>query len=102
MGSQGERGRGVIYGWGTDESLSEVRVFGVSAPSTRSHLKVHGDGRPGPLLLVVGRQEFDLGADLRLLHPGHAFDPADTRTQRGESAVAQRVGFKGKGQCVVG
>lgn len=77
-------------------------MFDVSAPSTRSHLKVHGDGRPGPFLLVVGRQEFDLGTDLRLLHPSHAFDPADTRTQRGESAVAERVGFKGKDQCVIG
>lgn len=42
-------------------------------------LKVHGDGRPGPFLLIVGRQQLDLSADLRFLHPGHAFDPADMK-----------------------
>lgn len=42
-----------------------------------SDLKVHGDGRSGPFLLIVGRQQLDLSADLRFLHPGHAFDPTD-------------------------
>lgn len=41
-----------------------------------SDLKVHGDGGPRPLLLVVGRQQLDLCADLRLLHPGHTLYPA--------------------------
>lgn len=44
---------------------------------TCSDLKVHGDGRSGPFLLIIGRQQLDLSADLRFLHPGHAFDPAD-------------------------
>ncbi len=46
--------------------------------SMRSDLKVHRDGRPGPFLLIVGRQQLDLGAYLRLLHPSHAFDPLHT------------------------
>lgn len=46
-----------------------------------SHLKVHRDGRPGPFLLIVGGQQLDLGADLRLFHPSHAFDPAHTQRQ---------------------
>lgn len=48
---------------------------------TRSDLKVHRDGRSGPFLLIVGRQQLDLSADLRLLHPSHAFDPTHTHTQ---------------------
>ena len=41
-----------------------------------SDLKVHGDRRPCPLLLVIRWQELNLCTDLRLLHPGHALDPA--------------------------
>lgn len=46
-----------------------------------SHLKVHRDGRPGPFLFIVGGQQLDLCTDLRLLHPSHAFDPANTQTE---------------------
>lgn len=48
-----------------------------------SDLKVHGDGGPGPFLLIVGRQQLDLGADLRFFHPGHAFDPTVDSEGRG-------------------
>lgn len=59
----------------------------------RSDLKVHRDGRPGPFLLIVGRQQLDLGADLRLLHPSHAFDPANTQTVK---IWKCRIGFSNK------
>lgn len=52
-----------------------------------SDLKVHRDGRPGPFLLIVGRQQLDLSADLRFLHPSHAFDPKHTHTN-GEALEA--------------
>lgn len=42
-----------------------------------SDLKVHGDGRPCPFLLVIGREQLDLCTDLRLLHPRHALNPAE-------------------------
>lgn len=41
-----------------------------------SDLKVHGDGRPRPLLLVVGQEQLNLCTNLRLLHPRHALNPA--------------------------
>lgn len=47
-----------------------------------SDLKVHRDGRPGPFLLVVGRQQLNLSTDLRLLHASHTFDPKHTWTQK--------------------
>lgn len=80
-GGEGDllRGAGATVAVGSEGGQGENVV---SVSRTRSHLEVHGDGRTGPFLLVVGRQEFDLGADLRLLHPGHAFDPADRSPQR--------------------
>lgn len=47
-----------------------------------TYLKVHRDRRPSPFLLIVGGQELDLSADLRLFHPSHAFDPTHTHTKR--------------------
>lgn len=47
----------------------------------RPHLKVHRDGRPGPFLFIIGGQQLDLSADLRLLHSSHAFDPRDNRSE---------------------
>lgn len=48
------------------------------------HLKVHRNGRTSPLLLIVGGQQLDLSADLRLLHSSHALYPdhkSITKTQ---------------------
>ena len=47
-----------------------------------SDLKVHRDGRPGPFLLIVGGQQLNLSADLRLLHSSHAFDPIHTHKNK--------------------
>lgn len=41
----------------------------------RTHLKVHGDRGPSPLLLVIGGQQFNLRTDLGFLHASHTFYP---------------------------
>lgn len=40
-----------------------------------THLKVHGDWGPSPLLLVIGGQQLDLCTDLGFLHSSHTFYP---------------------------
>lgn len=40
-----------------------------------THLKVHGDRGPSPLLLVIGGQQFNLRTDLGFLHSSHTFYP---------------------------
>lgn len=40
---------------------------------TGTYLKVHGDGRPSPLLLVISGQQFNLCTYLGFLHSSHTF-----------------------------
>lgn len=40
-----------------------------------THLKVHGDWGPSPLLLVISGQQLDLCTDLGFLHSSHTFYP---------------------------
>lgn len=65
----------------------------VHLSEVKTNLKVHRDGGPGPFLLVVGRQQLDLSADLRLLHPSHAFDPTNSNSQALELSS---LGFSSK------
>ena len=55
--------------------LEDLEVAHLEAGGRERDLKVHGDWRPGPLLLAVSLQEFDLRGNLGLFHTGHALDP---------------------------
>lgn len=42
---------------------------------TGTHLKIHGDRGPSPLLLVISGQQLNLRTDLGFLHSSHTFYP---------------------------
>ncbi len=55
-------------------ALKHLQVADLQTGGGERDLKVHRNGRAVPLLLRVRKEEFNLGAQLRLLHAGHAFD----------------------------
>jgi len=64
------------------ESVTSLRNYSLASRgtwNTAPHLEVHGNRGTGPLLFLGGRQQFDLGAYLRLLHPAHSLHSDETK-----------------------
>lgn len=59
----------------TNKGSPRLAALRKAGRETGTHLKVHGDRGPSPLLLVIGGQQLDLCTDLGFLHSSHTFYP---------------------------